>query len=524
MKTKSSTINLDEQLQIAQQLHSQANFSAAESLYRKLLKTYPKHPGILSALGTIAFQQDQLTQAVILFNKSLKIEPQQAAAQSNKGIALVRLNRFAEAEESFKQALTINPTDTHAYNNLGNVLQDNGKLKEALSCFEQLIKLDPQNTHAYNHRGNVLMDLKRYPEAIDSFQHAIQHQPNFAQAYYNKGNAHTEIKQFAAALACFTQAITIQPNYAKAHWNISLLQLLTGDYVNGWQAYEWRWQVLTKPKEFKQTLWLGESSLQNKTLLIYPEQGLGDYIQFCRYFAVLQQLGAKLIIEARPAIIPLLKEQPEQFTVLAEDTASKTGVEFDLHCPIMSLALALKTQLDSIPANFPYLQANPLKKQAWLAHLGEKTRLRVGLVWSGSTTHQTDASRSIALNRLTPLFSLDIEFHSLQIEYRTTDLAYLNQCPAIQQHQHKLTDFSETAALLDAMDLVISVDTAVAHLAAAMAKPVWILLPYLPDFRWLLDRTDSPWYPSATLFRQTAMDDWETVIKTVQQKLNEMLG
>ncbi len=252
--------------------------------------------------------------------------------------------------------------------------------------------------------------------------------------------------------------------------------------------------------------------------MIYPEQGFGDYIQCIRYAALVEQLGAKVILEVPSRLLTLcstLKGQP----ILIEN--GKPLPSFDYHCPVMSLPLALKTTVETIPAQIPYLYADDQRKKRWNEKLGNKTVTRIGLVWSGSTTHKSDHKRSLLLNQLTSLLVLPFEFHSLQKEIREIDVKTLTDFPKIHQHQDDQRDFSDAAALIDEMDLVISVDTAVAHLSGAMGKKTFILLPYSPDYRWMLDRADSPWYPTATLFRQPSVGDWDSVIAEIRQLLSD---
>jgi tetratricopeptide (TPR) repeat protein len=363
-----------------------------------------------------------------------------------------------------------------------------------------------------------LQDLKRLDDALASYDRAIAIKPDYAEAYSNRGVTLKDLKRLDDALASYDRAIELKPDYANAYWNKSLLKILNGDYLEGWQLYEWRWktELLIYLRGYKQPLWLDTQSLLNKTLLIYPEQGLGDYIQCIRYAVLVEQLGATVILEVPSELMSLVSTLKGQFTLVE---SGKPLPEFDYHCPVMSLPLAFKTTVDTIPADLPYLYTNEDKKQHWQEKLGNKTVTKIGLVWSGSTTHNNDHNRSLLLQQLSSLLELPVEFHSLQKEVRTVDIKTLTEFPSIHQHQDDLQDFSDTAALVDAMDIIISVDTSVAHLAGAMGKKVFVLVPYAPDYRWMLDRPDSPWYPSATLFRQPALDDWESVIVEIKQLL-----
>ena len=400
-------------------------------------------------------------------------------------------------------------------------LYTQGLLQQALSESSQMLESFPNSIVLYNIAGASNAGLMQFDDAIDSYKQALKIKPDYAEAYYNMGIALKDKGDPEAAIDSFKQAINIKPDYAESYWNKSLLKLLIGEYLEGWKLYEWRWKKepqINSLRAYHQPLWLGDESIFHKTLLIYPEQGLGDYIQCIRYAALVEQLGAKVILEVPSRLLTLcstLKGQP----ILIEN--GKPLPSFDYHCPVMSLPLALKTTVETIPAQIPYLYADDQRKKRWNEKLGNKTVTRIGLVWSGSTWHENDHNRSLLLNQLTSLLVLPVEFHSLQKEVREIDIKTLIDFPKINQHQDDLLDFSDTAALIDEMDLVISVDTAVAHLSGAMGKKTFILLPYSPDYRWMLDRADSPWYPTATLFRQPSVGDWDSVISEIRQLLSD---
>ena len=290
------------------------------------------------------------------------------------------------------------------------------------------------------------------------------------------------------------------------------MKLLTGQYEEGWKLYEWRRQAKTTKNNYKlynQPLWLGKESLQNKILLVEAEQGLGDIIQFCRYIPMLENIGAKVILEIPRTLTSIIKTMPSNLLILEK---RQSLPHFDYHIPIMSLPHAFNTNTQNIPASIPYLFSDKVKREYWNKKLSKKTKPRVGLVWSGSTAHRNDKSRSLPLKDLEPVLELPFEFHSLQKEVRENDQKTLFEFNQVHQHQDELNDFSDTAALIEEMDLIISVDTSVAHLAGALGKDVWILLSYHPDYRWMLVRNDSPWYPTCTLFRQSKIDDWTELI------------
>jgi tetratricopeptide (TPR) repeat protein len=461
----------------------------------------------------------RLDEALVSYDRAIALKPDYAEAYSNRGNALKDLKRVDEALASYDRAIVLKPDYADAYSNRGLALQALKRLDEALASYDRAIVLKPDYAEAYSNRGNALKDLNRLDEALASYDRALVLKPDYAEVYSNRGLALQDLKRLDEALASYDRAIVLKPDLADVYWNKSLLKILTGDYLEGWQLYEWRWKkepLINSLRVYKKPLWLGTETLVNKTLLIYPEQGLGDYIQCIRYAVLVEQLGAKVILEVPLALMSLVSTLKGQFTLVE---SGKPLPDFDYHCPVMSLPLAFKTTVDTIPAQLPYLYATEDKKQHWQEKLGKQTVTRIGLVWSGSTGHKNDHNRSLLLQQLASLLELPVEFYSLQKEVRAVDIDTLIAFHHIHQHQDDLLDFSDTAALVDAMDIIISVDTSVAHLAGAMGKKVFILLPYAADYRWMLDRTDSPWYPTATLFRQPALDDWESVVVEIKQLL-----
>ena len=404
----------------------------------------------------------------------------------------------------------------------GLLAHQQGRLEEAQSIYVQVLKSQPQNFMALQLMGAFYLQTKNHLQAIDLLSQAIAINPSFAPCYYNRGNALQELKRLDEALASYDQAIRIKPDYADAYWNKSLALLLDGQFTQGWQEYEWRWkskQITEKigaVRAFTQPLWLGEQSFQDKTILLYGEQGLGDTIQFCRYADLVSKLGAKVILEVQPALVPLLKDLEGVSQIIAKGTMLP---EFDYQCPLLSLPLAFKTVLETIPSSAQYIQSDNIKVSTWRAKLGEKTKLRVGIVWSGSTGHKNDHNRSLTLAQIVSHLPSQYQYICLQKELREIDKLVLSNNPHIQFYGDDLKDFTDTAALCELMDVVISVDTSVAHLAGALGKPTWVLLPYAPDWRWLLDRVDSPWYPSATLYRQEKAGDWDRVLDRVKADL-----
>jgi hypothetical protein len=351
---------------------------------------------------------------------------------------------------------------------------------------------------------------------------AIALKPDYVEAHSNRGNALLDLKRPEEALASYDRAIALKPDDADAFWNQSLCLLQMGHYERGWRQYEWR-KKRTEPvgdRIFHQPVWLGEEDVAGKTLFIHWEQGLGDTIQFCRYVKLVEARGAKIIMSVQEPLRGLLRQISPGIQIIHQN---EVPTDFDFHCPLLSLPLALGTTLETIPSERQYLKADHEFREVWSARLSAPTKPRIGLVWSGGAAHKNDYSRSIALEQLVSLLRLDAHWISLQKEVRDKDAAVLLENDSIAHFGDDLSDFRDTAALLDLIDLIITVDTSVAHLAGAMGKPVWILLPYNSDWRWLLHRTDTPWYPSVRLFRQQQIGDWAAVIDQVKHELSFFL-
>ncbi len=472
----------------------------------------------------------QLEPALASYERALQIKPDLPDLHLNRGLALQALNRLEQASQSYQNAIALDPNFFEAICNLGNVQKQNGQFELAVESFDRALRLKPESALAHSNRGVALEKMGLLSEAIVSHQRAISLNREFAQAHYNLGVAYQEALQLDQALACYEQALKLEPNLVVAQWNKSIALLLNGDFENGWSVYESRW---TKPdgssrrRSFSAPLWLGQESLAGKTILLYDEQGFGDSIQFCRYVGVLRDLQAIVLLEVDRALLGLFKSL-DGVSTLVERGASLPV--FDFHCPLVSLPLAFKTRINSIPAAIPYLQADPVKVQYWQQKLGPGSLLRVGLVWSGGfRSHQPESwsinqRRNLPVQQLAVLHDLPVQFYSLQkgepacSEFRMI-LANGWQGPPLIDHTDELRDFSDTAALIENLDLVISVDTSTAHLASALGKPVWLLNRYNSCWRWLLERLDSPWYPALRLYRQDAGRSWEPVLQRIKRDL-----
>ena len=526
----------------------------ALKLFNDASKVDPTNAYVYNNRGNVLKELKRLEEALSSYDKAIELKSGYADAYYNRGVVLQELNRLGEALSSYDKAVESKSDFVEAYNNRGNVFKKLRLLDEALSSYDKAIELKSNFAETYNDRGAVLRELKRLDEAIASYDRAIELKSNYCEAYYNRGNTLKELnrfdealdsydraielkhdyaeaysnrgivfherKQFETAISSYDRAIELKSDYAQPYWNKSLTLLLNGDFDLGWQLYEWRWkqeEMARNTRDFKEPLWLGLENIANKTLLLHAEQGLGDTLQFSRYTKLVADLGALVILEVQKPLAELLQnlEGVSQFVV-----KGCTLPEFDFHCPLMSLPLAFKTTQASIPKPSPHLVAKASTCEAWAQRLGPKGKPRVGLVWSGNTKHKNDQNRSLTLQELLPHLSRNCDYVSLQKEVRAVDKEALKGS-GIRHYGEELKDFSQTAALCELMDLVISVDTSVAHLAGALNKPTWILLPYVPDWRWLLNREDSPWYSSVKLYRQNENRAWEEVLSKVAIDLQD---
>jgi hypothetical protein len=404
-------------------------------------------------------------------------------------------------------------------NNSGLALHTQGLHLEALEKFHAGLALEPNNPVILNNRGVCYFSLDLFEEAIQSYKLATTFDPRYLEAHNNLGNALVKLFQHEVALKSYDQALALDPSYVEAYWNKALALLQLGRFSEGWVLHESRW---AKPsfqpivRNFPQPIWDGSFSIAGKTLLLHAEQGLGDTLQFIRYVAQVQTLGARIVLEVQAPLVPLLDG------LLAVDALVKQGdplPSFDCHCPLMSLPLAFHTTLTTVPSAVPYIEPSSEKERFWAEKLGPTSQLRVGLVWSGDPRHQIDKHRSIALAELMAALPSSFEYVSLQSEIRDSDRQALENSDSLVHFGSELKDFSDTAALCAQMDVVVCVDTSVAHLSGALGKPTFLLLPYNPDWRWLLERTDSPWYPTMKLFRQAQLGSWQSVLENVSVDL-----
>ena len=503
-------------------LHA-GQFERAVDAFGEALRINPQYAEAHYNRGISLQNLERFEQALASFDAALAVRPGYQAAQLGRARMLLRLARPDEALAGFQQALDNDPGNADLLNNCGLLQRQLGRLGDALATFDRALQARPDFAEALSNRGLVLHELDRFDEALADYDRALQIKSDLPDAHVNRGNALRELLRHEDALAAYERALDLKPDLEAVYLNQSLSRLVLGDLAGGWPRYEWRWQTdqsVAPASQFKQPMWLGKESLEGKTVLLHAEQGMGDTIQFCRYAKLVAGRGAKVLLAVQAPLEPLLADLEGVDGIVVP---GELPPPFDYHCPLLSLPLAFGTTLETIPPGRGYVRvAGPRfdgRLDAWRARLGPKDRPRIGLVWSGNANHKNDRNRSIALASFARILSDRARFICLQNELRAADAAWLAQRPAIERFDEELVDFAETAALIAHLDLVISVDTSVAHLAAAMGKPVWLLLPFNPDWRWLLEREDSPWYESVRLFRQTRSGHWDETLSRVAQEV-----
>jgi tetratricopeptide (TPR) repeat protein len=549
-------MTVEQAIELARAHQSAGRLAEAESIYTQVVAAFPNHPEALHLLGTMAYQTNRIDQAIELLTRSIRANPSNARAHAHLGQALVIAGRKDEAIEAYYRAAALDPRIAEVWNNLGTELSLRGQqdgaiaaLKrgaalrpdlshiaynlgvayrakgfdpEAIRAFREAIRLKPDDYLAWDRLGDALFGLDRLDEAIAAHEKAIALNPNYADSHNNLGNALHAAGQFERAIQAYRRAEVLRPDWPLAHYNLSLTLLLQGDYENGWPQHEWRGRAPELGKMhriFPQPRWDG-GELKGRRILLHSEQGIGDTIHFIRYLPMVAQRVGRILLACQSSLLGLLRDFPNVEQLIGED---EPVPPFDEHCPLLSLPAIFKTELNNIPKPIPYLHADPQIAARWKRRLAEYGSLeKVGLVWAGKPEHGNDRRRSMNLAELAPLAQLSgIQFVSLQKGRGAKEAAHPPGGLQLFDAAEDLTDFAQTAGLIENLDLILTVDTAVAHLAGAMGKAVWVMLPFVPDWRWLLGRTDSPWYPTMRLFRQDRSGDWAAVVQSVLQSLRE---
>jgi tetratricopeptide (TPR) repeat protein len=507
---------------LAKALKQAGRLDEAIDAYRRALALKADWSDVHNALGIALRETRRFDEAMAAHEAAITLRPDYAEAWNNLGNARFDSRLLAEAVAAYQRAIELRPGYASAWNNLGTVLRTLGRIDSALDAYERSLNLQGDQAIVFNNLGVALADAARFEEAITAYERAIALDASYAQAHANLGVAHCDLGRKEQAIAACERALKLKPDLAVAHCNLSMVLLRLGELARGWVEHEWRWRRTDRaePRAFDQPMWEG-GELAGRTILLHEEQGFGDTIQFARYAPLVARLGGRVILECQPELLRVMR------TMQGVDRVIPFGAPigaFDAHCPLLSLPYRFNTTLQTIPAAPAYLSADARDEQVWRERLrgNERTPLRVGLVWAGNPKHTNDANRSMALADFAPLADVaDVAFHSLQ---KGPSPAATQAPPPglkLMDHAALLEDFADTAALIANLDLVISVDTAVAHLAAALGREVWILLPLIPEWRWMIDQEDSPWYPSARLFRQTRFRDWSQPVARVTRALHQ---
>jgi tetratricopeptide (TPR) repeat protein len=540
-------------------VYQSGRWDEALSYLQRSLTLNPTDANAHNSLGVMWKERGDLEQATLHLRRAIALNPNHFSAYVNLADALQTQGDWQNAVDCFRTALALNPNDPPTHHNLGLALREQGNLQEAATCLQRSLALNPNDAEVHNSLGVVFQELDQWEAAVDSYRQAVALRPDYVIAHTNLGNMLRELGQLDEASLHLRSALALQPNNAVAHdvlgvvlmeqgkfeqakthlqqaisldfdradtyYNLALTLLTLGDLRNGFAEHEWRWQTKNwRPGSFPQPLWDG-SNLGGKTIMLHAEQGLGDTIQFIRYVSLVKDRGGRVVVACQPPLRRLLEAVSGIEQVMVPD---EPLLEFQVQAPLMSLPYLFGTTLETIHAKVPYLTA-PTDGTPRLGLLPD-TRLKVGLVWAGG--HRGDNRRlsrfyerkSCPLSLYAKLLSIpEISFYSLQVGHNSGDISALDANYPLQDLSSEIKDFADTAALITQMDLVISVDTAVAHLAGALGKPVWVLLPFVADWRWLRERQDSPWYPTMRLFRQQFPGDWHSVLNQIAEALKKLV-
>lgn len=485
--------------------------------FRQVVAMKPDFLEAWYALGTSLQAQGRLADATDAYRQAVTIDDAFLPAHINRGAVLLALGRPAEAIPSLRRAVAIAPDSLEAKTNLAHAQLALGEADEAATMLQEIAALRPDNAPIVLGLGDALQAQGKLDEAISLYRRALSLDPTLAIAHLNLGNALRACGNREEARAHFRHATAIRPDLAAAHFNEACELLADGRLAKGFREYEWRLQLPGTPiRTFAQPRWSGDpGAIRGRRILLYAEQGLGDTLQFVRYAPRVAALGARIVLEVQPSLHRLIARNFPDMQVVAQGDPLP---DLDLHCPLLSLPCVLGTTLRSVPTGLPYIGADAELASRWAARMDRPGQTKIGLVWAGNSRHANDRNRSLALAHLAPLFDNPAcAFFSLQVGARTADLNQVSG--TVVDLSDELTDFEQTAAAIANLDLVLSVDTSVCHLAGAMGRPTWVLLPFVPDWRWLRARDDSPWYPSMRLFRQRALGDWAGVVRRLARSI-----
>jgi tetratricopeptide (TPR) repeat protein len=514
-------MNISESVKLANEHYSSGHLQRSAEIFIEILRDQPDNIDALFMLGVMSAQTGNFNFAIEYFQKTININPTHTGAYYNLGNVYRDTGRMNEAFRCYQKVTQLNPGYTEAYINLGIIFRALGRFHEETACYHKAIQLDPRSAGAFFNLGRSFFDKEQFDKALACYEKVIRLNPNFAQAYMNLGLVLRIKGRHEEALSCYQKVIQINPDDAEAHWNMANVLLLTGNFKPGWKEYVWLWKTIDCKKqrrEFSQPAWNG-CDIKGRTILLYAEYGFGDTIQFIRFAPLVAERGVKVIVECQRELVSLLQDSEGVQKVIPQGDKLP---DFDLQCSLMLLPVLFEISIDTIPNKIPYLTANPALVKKWHKRLlHDNSKMKIGIVWSGVST----SKKFCPLETFVPLAQLKcISFYSLQKGEAVKEVMNIPKGMQLYDYSNELTDFSDTAALIENLDLVISIDTSVAHLAGALGKPIWTLVPFVPDWRWLLNREDSPWYPTMKLFRQPLIGDWKSVFSTVLDNLQQKLA
>jgi len=495
-----------------------------ESALAKFSRALELKPGFNEARcnrATVLHELERYQEACDEFERLTDRWPNISEVHCNLAASLLKLNRIEESVTSGRRAIALDSRHPEAHCNLGVALRELERHDEALVAFEQAIELKPNYLYAIYCSGVAMFKLGQYEEALEVFNRTLEIEPEHSDALTYRAIILSNMCRQEEALTAFDQAIAIDSENVSANFNKSLALMSIGNYVAAWPLYEWRKKM--RPNNYPQwpykEAWLGEKALTGKRILVHLEQGMGDFIQNCRYTSQLAAMGGQVILQTTDELLGVAATLADSPTIVSKNDPLP---DFDAYIALMSLPLAFNTTLENVPADIPYLYCDKEKQNGWRNILGKRSnKKRIGLAWSGSSNYPGDSKRSIPLESLKEILQLPCEFHVLQKEIRPADQITIDGMPQLKQWCDQLHDFSDTAALIEEMDLLISVDTSVAHLGGALGKPVWLLLSRTPEFRWMREGEHTPWYPSFRIWRQKDDQGWPPVIKAVTAELKQ---
>jgi tetratricopeptide (TPR) repeat protein len=514
-----SVLDIDAHFRRAFRLHQSGQVAQAAALYRDILAADPNHFDALHLLGVARVHNNDVKNGLDLIERALAVNNADPAAHYNRALALILMQRPEDAVSALDTALSLKPDYAVAHFLRGNALRQLARPHDALSSYDRALALDPNYVEASVNRAIQLKTLGRFEDALAELDRILFVAPQAAMVHVNRGSVLLRLGHITEALAAFEKTIASGAHLGEAHFGAAECRLTLGEWPAGFAEFEWRWKTAVMApaqRVYPQPLWLGDAPLRGKTLLLHAEQGLGDTIQFARYALLALEQGARVVLEVQPKLKALIATISPDITVVARGEALPT---FDMHAPLMSLPHAFKTTTATVPTAVPYLKADPARVNSWRTEFAKKPGRNIGLAWSGTPTHENDHNRSASLAAFAALHAPGLNFYGLQTTMSDADKIAAGQFPSFTHLGDPARDFADVAAMVQALDAVVTVDTVFAHLAGALAQPVSVLLSRAVDWRWLLERTDSPWYPAARLYRQERLGDWAQPLRQVRADL-----